>query len=117
MARIKLQRVKHAGDILRAGELRVPENPTGRCGPEQVGRRTTYGHKNKRQGGIDRSGNKKTRLEQDVQRDLWTRDYLEEHNKRKRKREKEMEAKYEETGGEIHGSVHGGSVRDGQFMG
>ena len=105
-------------EIFREQEEVPPkENPPGRCGQEQMGRMTTYGHTHKEQGGTDRSGNKKTRLEQDVQRDLWTRDYLEEHNKRKRKREKEMEAKYEETGGEIHGSVHGGSVRDGQFMG
>ena len=38
-----------------------------------MGRRTTYGHKYKRQGGTDRSGNKKIRLEQDVQKDFRTR--------------------------------------------
>ena len=47
VARIKLQRMKHARDTLRA------ENPTGRCGQDDVGRRTTYGHKNKRQEGTD----------------------------------------------------------------
>ena len=75
---------------------------TGRCRPKQVGRGTTYGHKNKRQGGTDRSGNKETRLEQDVQRELWTKRLsrrLEEHKKKKRKKEKEMEAKCEGTGG------------------
>ena len=82
-----------------------------------MGRTTTYGHKNKKQGGTDRHGNKKTRMEQDVQRDLWTKRLSRRAQEKKRKKEKEMEAKYEKAGGEIHGSVYGGSVRDGQFMG
>ena len=116
MARIKLQRVKHAGDILRAGEefLRILLADVDR---------------NKWEGGLlmdtrtrdkeepDRSGNKKTRLEQDVQRDLWTRRLSRRAQEKKEKDRAGDGGKIRGNRGEIHGSVYGGSVRDGQFMG
>ena len=82
-----------------------------------MGRRTTYGHKNKRQGGLIDLATRKQDWNKMCREICGPGDYLEEHKKRKRKREKEMEAKSEKAGREIHKSVYGGSVRDGQTMG
>ena len=104
MARIKLQRMKHAGDILRAGEEFLPR----RILLADVDR-------NKWEGGLlmdTRTRNKEELIDMATRKQDWNRmcreicgpgDYLEEHKKRKRKKEKEMEAKYEKAGGRYMG--------------
>ena len=118
MARVKLQRMTHAGNILRAGEEFLPRRIL-----------MTDVDRNKWEGGLlmdTRTRNKEELIDLSTRKQDQNKrcrvicgpgDYPEEHKKRKRKKEKEMEAKYEKTGGGIHGSVSGGSVRDGQFMG
>ena len=118
VARIKLQRMKHAGDILRAEEQFLPR----RILLADVDRGVW-------EGGLlmdTRTRDKKELIDLATRKQDWNkmcrevcgpRDYLEEHKKKKLKKQKEMEAKYQGEGGEIHGSGHGGSVKDGQFMG
>ena len=118
VARIKLQRMKHAGDILRAEEQFLPR----RILLADVDRGVW-------EGGLlmdTRTRDKKELIDLATRKQDWNRmcrevcgprDYLEEHKKKKLKKQKEMEAKYQGEGGGIHGSGHGGSVKDGQFMG
>ena len=98
VARIKLPRMKHARDILRAGEAFLPRRI-----------RLVDVDRNKWGGGLlmdTRTRDKEELIDQTTRKQDWNkmyreicgpRDYVEEHNKKKRKKEKETEAKYKGT--------------------
>ena len=100
VARIKLQRMKHAGDILRAEEQFLPR----RILLADVDRGVW-------EGGLlmdTRTRDKKELIDLATRKQDWNRmcrevcgprDYLEEHKKKKLKKQKEMEAKYQGEGG------------------